>query len=136
MLSRRGVHVLFTAEDGEDCLAKLHALPAEALAWLLHSPHAAVFTDKSMPRMDGYQLSRRLRQLGMTTSILGVSGDALEEDQTAFVAAGASAVITKPCTAAKVDRGLEQLRLRLPLTAGVTRLPAGTGHLSTAAHKP
>jgi CheY-like chemotaxis protein len=86
--------------------------------------------------MDGYQLSRQLRQMGMTTSILGVSGDALEEDQTAFVAAGASAVITKPCTAAKVDRGLQQLGLRLPLTAGVTQLPASAGHASSAAHKP
>jgi CheY-like chemotaxis protein len=115
MLARRGVQVVFTAADGVDCLAQLQELPPDLHLKLTCSPRAAFFTDKSMPRMDGCELTRQLRMAGVTTLIFGVTGDALDEDQRVFLDAGANAVITKPCTASKIDAALALFGSAMPV---------------------
>jgi len=72
------------------------------------------FLDASMPRMDGPTLAGRLRALGLTTAIVGVTGNALDEDRLVFVRAGADAVVTKPCTSAKLISTLAGMGWSLP----------------------
>ena len=51
-----------------------------------------------MPRMDGMQATRELRYLGYRGVVIGVTGDAQEEDIRGFKNAGADAVLPKPIT--------------------------------------
>jgi len=67
-----------------------------------------------MPVMDGPELIARLRARGVRAPIVAVTGNALEEDQADILAAGASAVLPKPCTAAKLHETLAALGYRLP----------------------
>ena len=48
--------------------------------------------DHSMPVMDGATATRRLREKGLTIPIIGVTGNALEEDINTFIQAGANEV--------------------------------------------
>lgn len=179
MLTRNGVDVVFTAEDGQDCLNKLAAflrangeavpdsfpataartgspLPGSPLASaaaactpgrlartpsgrgslsgsggasspVVHSATAAAgvgatidraiqafFVDSSMPVMDGPQLAQRLRALGCTNPIIGVTGNALAEDRQEFVRAGASFVLVKPCTGQHLREAVASLGLAFP----------------------
>lgn len=52
--------------------------------------------------------------MGVTAKLVGVTGNALFEDQQAFIAAGVDAVLTKPCTAASLTAMLHQLGLAFP----------------------
>lgn len=72
------------------------------------------FVDGNMPVMDGLELTRSLRQAGVCAPIIAVTGNALKEDQTSFIAAGASAVLTKPCSTTMLHSKLAQLGFRLP----------------------
>jgi CheY-like chemotaxis protein len=46
--------------------------------------------------MNGLDCTRNLRSLGVTTPIVGLTGNALLEDQSALINAGADCVLTKP----------------------------------------
>ena len=80
------------------------------------TPFDAVSMDANMPVLGGLDATAQIRALGHAALvIIGVTGNALEEDVASFVAAGANEVLTKP--------------LDMPLLA--TRLV----HLVTAARK-
>ncbi len=81
------------------------ALDARVDAWLV---------DNSMPIMGGMELTRRLRAMGVTAPIVGVTGNALAEDRDAFLAAGATAVALKPCSIARLREVFAELGQRLP----------------------
>lgn len=49
-----------------------------------------------MPVMSGLEATVFLRSRGLTLPILAVTGNALQEDVSAFLAAGAQFVLTKP----------------------------------------
>jgi CheY-like chemotaxis protein len=68
--------------------------------------------------MDGPTLAGRLRAIGLTTAIVGVTGNALDEDRSVFVRAGADAVVTKPCTSAKLIGTLAGMGWSLPGSPG------------------
>jgi two-component system capsular synthesis sensor histidine kinase RcsC len=110
LLQRRGVRTLIAA-DGIEALQLFDALPQRLPAgvttrdvvWLL---------DRTMPRMDGTQLARELRNRGVTNPIIGVSGDAL--DAASFKAAGADHVLIKPCTLPDIRVALSALGWELP----------------------
>lgn len=55
-----------------------------------------VLMDRNMPRMDGLEATRRLRELCPDTPVVAVTGNALDVEQAEFVAAGACRVLTKP----------------------------------------
>jgi CheY-like chemotaxis protein len=59
-------------------------------------PFDLVLMDNSMPVMDGMTATRILREAGFHVPIIGVTGNALEEDLKAFLAAGANEILTKP----------------------------------------
>jgi len=55
-----------------------------------------IFMDNSMPRMSGVQASRACRQIGFKHIIIGVTGNAMDDDLAEFLSAGADIVCTKP----------------------------------------
>ena len=52
--------------------------------------------DNKMPILNGTDTTRHLRAGGYEGVIIGVTGDALREDQEAFLDAGADLVFSKP----------------------------------------
>ena len=67
--------------------------------------------DVEMPRMNGLEATRRVRELGYTGLLVGMTANALTEDVAALRAAGADVVLTKPISTVKL----------LALVAGVER---------------
>lgn len=92
MLDRLGVPYEF-AEDGEEAVARILAARGAG------EPFALVFMDIQMPRMDGHEAARALREAGVGASelpIVGLSANAFPEDTAAALSAGMQAHITKP----------------------------------------
>ena len=61
-------------------------------------PIDLILMDYEMPRMNGPEAVQRLRELGCTSWVVGVTGNALKEDTDYFLHYGADAVLTKPMT--------------------------------------
>lgn len=57
-----------------------------------------ILMDKEMPVMDGHQATQAIRKLGVTTPIIGVTGNAMDDQRKAFVEMGATRVVPKPIT--------------------------------------
>ena len=49
-----------------------------------------------MPVLDGYGAVREMRRLGVVCPIIGVTANALVNDQAEFIACGLDALVTKP----------------------------------------
>jgi len=71
----------------------------------------AVVTDLNMPRMDGFELIRRIRESGRfdATPIVVVSADTDPDTPERIAQFGISAFFAKPFSPAEVRRKLEQL---------------------------
>lgn len=85
------------AADGEEALVR----------WNIQ-PHDLVLTDVNMPRMDGYELTRRLRSLGVTCPIIGITANALREEGRRCMESGMDAWLVKPIDLASLGRLLGQ----------------------------
>ena len=88
-----------TACNGEEALAKFKELPSA-----VDVPYDVVIMDVQMPRMDGYEATRRLRARPELSElpILGMTANAGLEDLRSCIAAGMSEVVTKPIVPAKL----------------------------------
>lgn len=86
-LAFRGYRVA-TAEDGLDALDKTHQLRPDV-----------ILMDLSLPRLDGWEASRRLKTDERTRHIpiIALTAHALSSAREKAVAAGCDAVVTKPC---------------------------------------
>ena len=60
------------------------------------SYYDVITMDYQMPVMDGVEATKRIRQLGYIGVIIGVTGNALQEDVDTFLRNGANTVMTKP----------------------------------------
>jgi len=60
------------------------------------SRYDLIFLDNQMPVMSGVDMVRKLRSLGKRDYVVGVTGNALKEDQEEYIDAGVDAVLTKP----------------------------------------
>ncbi|WP_374261102.1 response regulator [Zoogloea sp.] len=85
MLERFGAHDIALASDGET-----------AIALCGERSFDLIFMDARMPRMDGLTATRRLREAGHRTHIIGVSADAMSEERDAALAAGMDDYLPKP----------------------------------------
>ena len=86
MLERAGA-VVMTAADGEEGLAR----------FIQHSNELdLVITDMQMPKLDGYELMRRIRATDWSGHIVALTAFAASEDEDKCRAAGCSHYLTKP----------------------------------------
>ncbi|MGC6386322.1 two-component system sensor histidine kinase RcsC [Ewingella sp. S1.OA.A_B6] len=92
-----------TANDGMDALEaiKVHTVDI-------------VLSDVNMPKLDGYGLTQKLRELGYTLPVIGVTANALAEQRQRCLEAGMDNCLSKPVT-------LETLRDTLAYYSKVVR---------------
>jgi CheY-like chemotaxis protein/HPt (histidine-containing phosphotransfer) domain-containing protein len=110
----------------------------EALAAWARTRYAAVLLDIHMPRMDGYELTRRLRATeaerdGIRTPIIAVTADAMKGEEERCLAIGMDAYLLKPVSIERLRAILERW---LPIEvqdhiAG----PVGETKFGTAIHR-
>jgi CheY-like chemotaxis protein len=81
-----------TAASGEEALERV----AQG------APHLVLMDKEMGPGLDGYLTTTELRRRGFAGLVAGCTGHALAADQTAFLAHGADAVLTKPVARAEV----------------------------------
>lgn len=55
-----------------------------------------IFMDIQMPNMNGYDATKKLREMGVQTPIIAVTASALQEEQKKAIAAGMNHCLTKP----------------------------------------
>ena len=93
------------AEDGTVCLEKLENAPDEY--------YDLILMDLSMPNMDGFEATRRIRQMDNQAKsripIIAVSANVGEEDQSAAIAAGMNAFVEKPIDIDKLYETMDRL---------------------------
>lgn len=77
-------------ENGRDAIAAVEG----ALARGEHFD--AVLLDMQMPLMDGYEVARRLRTMGVRTPIAALTADAMAGDRERCLAAGCDEYLSKP----------------------------------------
>ncbi|WON75626.1 two-component system sensor histidine kinase RcsC [Serratia sp. UGAL515B_01] len=85
-LTSLGYQVI-TATDGIDALGVLRRNTVDI-----------VLTDVNMPNMDGYQFTQRLRQLHFVNPVIGVTANALAEEEQRCIEAGMDSCLSKPVT--------------------------------------
>jgi CheY-like chemotaxis protein len=102
LLSPLGFEVV-EATDGQDCLNQVHQIKPDV-----------ILLDMVMPKMDGFEVVRRLRQLPMLNEVVVIasSASAFAYDKQKCLDAGCHGFISKPVQAEEL---LEQLRQLLGL---------------------
>jgi CheY-like chemotaxis protein len=83
------------ASDGDEAIDNVK----ESLS--ANKPFNGILIDANMPRMNGVDAVRAIRQLGYEGKIFAVTGDAFDSAKDAFFAEGADEVFVKPITAVK-----------------------------------
>ena len=76
-----------TANDGVDALNVLSKNHIDI-----------VLSDVNMPNMDGYRLTQRIRQLGLTLPVIRVTANALAEEKQRCLESGMDSCLSKPVT--------------------------------------
>lgn len=99
LLSAKGYAVV-CAEGGGQALKKLES-----------EDFSAVILDIVMPRMDGFEVCRQIRNRGKTAHIpvILLTAKSMEEDQTKGVSAGADLFLSKPISPEKLLAVLEKI---------------------------
>jgi CheY-like chemotaxis protein len=101
-LLRSQDHTCNEAEDGQVAIDKYNEMVARG------EPPDAILMDFEMPVMNGPTATARLREMGCTCLIVGVTGNVLPADREAFKAAGADSVLPKPLVLEDLVRVLDQ----------------------------
>ncbi|VDB95608.1 unnamed protein product [Peniophora sp. CBMAI 1063] len=118
MLTKLGC-VVDTAEDGQQCL--------DAMLGPESPKYDLVSLDNYMPVMTGEETVRRLRSLGRDDLVVGCTGNALSEDQSAYIEAGADRVLTKPIMLKDLKAVLEVARKRRKSAEQVDQVATANG---------
>ena len=63
--------------------------------------------------MTGVEVASRTRELGCPVFIVGCTGNALKQDQSEYLDAGADKILTKPIKQAGVEESIQDARRRL-----------------------
>lgn len=87
----------------------------EALEKLEEQPYAAVLMDCKMPRMDGYQATRAIRQLPgevAETPVIALTSNTMEGDDLRCFVAGMDDYLAKPVHAGQLEERLQHWVLK------------------------
>ncbi len=126
ILGKLGYHSIETAQDG-----------LEAIAAVEHSYPDLILMDCQMPNLDGYEATRRLRDLGLKTPIVAMTAHAMSGDREQCLAAGMNDYLTKPIAvddlAATLDRWLAAAHSPAAAPAAVDASPAVPVAVATTA---
>lgn len=95
LLKKLGAQQIATARNG---LEAIDACKAETFD--------LIFMDTHMPEMDGHEATRELRATGLSTRIVGVSADAMNDDRSQALALGMNDYITKPVSIDALKKAL------------------------------
>ena len=76
------------AEDGQVCLDMVSSSPPDY--------YDLILMDISMPRMDGLEATKKLRQMGCSLPIIAMTANVSEQDRNAAMEAGMNAFAEKP----------------------------------------
>jgi signal transduction histidine kinase/DNA-binding NarL/FixJ family response regulator len=83
---------------------------AEALEALQHGTYALVLTDVEMPGMDGYEVTRRIRESGNShIPVIGVTAHAMSDDRDRCIREGMNGFLSKPVDLHLLAEVLERL---------------------------
>ncbi|MBI1911740.1 MAG: response regulator [Deltaproteobacteria bacterium] len=81
----------------------------EALEILAANPVDLVVTDLNMPQMDGYELSRNLRDSYSELPIIMITTEASDADKKMGIESGVSTYLTKPISPQRLLYEIEKL---------------------------
>lgn len=81
---------------GNDTEALYSGVDALALTKEVLSGFNIIFLDIGMPTMDGYEVVKTMRSLGLKTPVIAITGYGLAEDKQKALSAGFTAHLTKP----------------------------------------
>ena len=100
LVSNRGL-IIDTAEDG-----------LKAVDYIKEKGENIniIFMDNMMPNMTGIESTAACRKLGYGGLIIGVTGNTLGEEVTAFLDAGADIILGKPVNGAQLDAIINHIR--------------------------
>jgi CheY-like chemotaxis protein len=107
LVRRTGLHVDL-AEDG------VQALHMVQQARDAGTPYELVLMDVQMPRMDGLEATRQLRQQGPTCPIIALTANALIEDRQNCLNAGCCDFVSKPVTPQRLYAALARWLGQVP----------------------
>jgi CheY-like chemotaxis protein len=91
-----------TAVDGEEALEKVH-----------ENAYDLILMDIKMPRMDGYEATRQLRQKGIQTPIVALSANVFDEQEHHQISMMFDGFVTKPVDSRKLSETLKKFIKRL-----------------------
>lgn len=77
-----------------------------------------VLSDVNMPNMDGYRLTQRIRQLGLTLPVIGVTANALAEEKQRCLESGMDSCLSKPVTLDIIGQTLATYAARVRASRG------------------
>jgi two-component system, cell cycle response regulator DivK len=88
------------AVDGEDALAKARSLLPDVIVM-----------DLSLPRLDGWEATRRLKKDPLTQAIpvIALTGHALAGHAEGAMGAGCDAFVTKPCVPSELEERVREM---------------------------
>ena len=96
MLEALGVEVE-TATDGEEALRKVE-----------HNSYSMILMDLKMPKMDGYEATRRLREQDIGIPVVALSAKVLNGDEYHQITALFDGFLTKPVDSRKLSEMLQK----------------------------
>ena len=91
--NRRLIELVITRAGGQVAIAENGLQAIEKVA---EQEYDLIFMDMQMPIVDGYTATNRLRQAGIKTPIIALTGNAMKGDRERCLAAGCDDFLTKP----------------------------------------
>lgn len=78
------------------CRVSIAVNGEEALTQWNIEPHDIVLTDVNMPGINGYELTQQLRSMGVSVPIIGVTANAMRDEEQRCMESGMNAWLVKP----------------------------------------